>query len=241
MLPMDKLNAIAAYWDKRAQGYSLSNREEWADPESFYRQLLKQIALPKLAPKARALDLGCGPGLFSLTLAEIGFETTGIDASPNMVAEARKNAQALGAANQPSFLLGDATAPAVEPGFDLIVSRNVVWNLENPALAYCRWAQLLKPQGMLVIFDGNHYHYLHDKRYRFSDEGSSHRHIGNVDTSVMENIARDLPMSAHLRPQWDLELLQQTNLKLIEQRILHSESCDGETLVKDFMLVLQRG
>ena len=90
---MDLRNDIVKYWNLRAQGYSQSNREEFADKESFYGQLLTRWASEIKAIKPKALDLGCGPGFFSLILAQMGFDVTGVDASPEMIQSARENAR----------------------------------------------------------------------------------------------------------------------------------------------------
>ncbi|MBF9034857.1 methyltransferase domain-containing protein [Rhodobacterales bacterium HKCCE2091] len=45
--------------------------------------------LDGLAPPARILDLGCGPGIHAARMAAAGHVVTGIDASPGFVAAAR--------------------------------------------------------------------------------------------------------------------------------------------------------
>ena len=44
--------------------------------------------------------------------------------------------------------------------FDMIVSRNVTWNLEHPDRAYYEWMRVLKPGGVLLNFDANWYHHF---------------------------------------------------------------------------------
>ena len=62
-----------------------------------------------------------------------------------------------------------------------------------------------------MLFDGNHYLHLYDRDYAKADEGNSdrdtHTHIGDVDTNIMKEIARNLPLSRERRPQWDVDLL----------------------------------
>ena len=50
--------------------------------------------------------------------------------------------------------------------FDLIVSRNVIWNLEYPKEALAEWARVLAPGGRMVYFDANWYLYLYDEELR---------------------------------------------------------------------------
>ena len=108
-----------------------------------------------LFPSARVLDLGCGAGDFTATVAGLvpDGHVVGIDAQPSMIAEARHRAQA----NQ-SFVvapvqhlrgaLGDDVAP-----FDVIFSRAVLhwvpWVDHRGVLEQCH--ALLRPGGALRI------------------------------------------------------------------------------------------
>ncbi len=38
--------------------------------------------------------------------------------------------------------------------FDLVISRNLIWNLDDPKAAYREWLRVLKPERKLMIFDG---------------------------------------------------------------------------------------
>ena len=235
---MDLHNDIVSYWNLRAQGYSQSNREEFADKQSLYGRLLSHWASQITAANPKALDLGCGPGFFSLILAQTGFDVTGVDASPEMIKNACENARANDLNIQ--FVLSDATDPDVRGPFDLIVTRNLVWNLPDPVTAYQNWSKLLKSDGLLLIFDGNHYYYLTDSKYRFPESPrSSHKHIGQVDPAMMEKIARELPMTKHLRPEYDVSLLQASGLIIKKLQILRTVNRDNEDLVADFLIVAQ--
>lgn len=58
-----------------------------------------------VAPGARLLDLGCGPGTDHPALMAAGFRVTGIDASPDMVREAVRRASTLDPARRPVIAL----------------------------------------------------------------------------------------------------------------------------------------
>jgi SAM-dependent methyltransferase len=77
------------------------------------------------APRARAVDLGCGAGTTSIELAEAGFEVTGIDFSHVALRKARTAAATRGLGeDRLRFVHGDLTTggvPGVEPPFDLLV------------------------------------------------------------------------------------------------------------------------
>ncbi|MFR9727392.1 class I SAM-dependent methyltransferase [Streptomyces sp. MS19] len=59
--------------------------------------LVRDAALLDFPPGSRVLDLACGPGLFLVPLAERGYEVTGVDLSPGMLARARRACDAAGA------------------------------------------------------------------------------------------------------------------------------------------------
>jgi SAM-dependent methyltransferase len=73
---------------------------------------------PSFAP-ARALDFGCGVGRLLLPLAERCKEVTGVDVSPSMLAEARRNCDAVDA-NRVQLVLGDDDLSAVRGPFDFV-------------------------------------------------------------------------------------------------------------------------
>jgi ubiquinone/menaquinone biosynthesis C-methylase UbiE len=51
------------------------------------------VALTRLTPGDRVLDLGCGPGLLALPFARAGMTVTAVDPEPDMAAAARKAAK----------------------------------------------------------------------------------------------------------------------------------------------------
>lgn len=59
-------------------------------------------------PPGRALDLGCGTGTNVITLAEYGWQATGIDFVPRAIQTARRKARRRGFADQVDFQVGDA-------------------------------------------------------------------------------------------------------------------------------------
>jgi len=158
------------YWTHRAPSYSEVNREELATRQHVvWKQVLtEQISarFPDRIPEQICiLEVGTGPGFFAILLAEAGYRVTAIDLTPSMLDEARRNAGKLCACidfremNAQNLAFDDES-------FDVIVSRNVTWNLPEPDLAYAKWVRVLKPGGMLMNFDANWYHYLFDDEAR---------------------------------------------------------------------------
>src|SRR5262249_16777065 len=81
------------------------------------RLLVKAVSQRKTPGKA--LDLGCGAGVFSVYLAKQGFEVTGLDFIPKALEMADNRAQAENV--KVSWVLGDLLDWKTTGGFDLIL------------------------------------------------------------------------------------------------------------------------
>ena len=161
------------------------------------------------------LEVGTGPGFFAILLREIGYDVTAIDLTPAMLAEAKKNAGEF--AGKICWMEMNAEAlDFADASFDVVVSRNLTWNLPHPDKAYAEWTRVLKPGGLLLNFDANWYAYLFDDeaqaaydrdRANSAEQGVWDQNLGeNFD--VMEDIARRVPLSNIRRPDWDLVQLR---------------------------------
>src|SRR5262245_20032740 len=77
-----------------------------------------QDMLALLAPRKgeRILDLGCGPGQLTNAIAETGAEVVGIDNSPAMIEQARRNYPSL------RFEIGDGASFKVDAPMDAVFS-----------------------------------------------------------------------------------------------------------------------
>lgn len=216
---MNNLEKIREYWNTRSEGYRQQiekEREEHKD--EFYKKYFRQIP-----EGASVLDIGCGSGFFSLLLASLGMNVTASDYAEEMLKKAKDLLNRSGFHNV-EFCRADAQfLPFADASFDAVVSRNLVWNLEDPESAYKEWLRVLKPGGKLFIFDGNHYCYLYNEDYASIqpkvNESSNHVLLG-VKTNVIDDIARELPLSRQIRPQWDEEILSSFKVKQVKSEIL---------------------
>lgn len=215
----DILSENKAYWTRRAPTYSEINRAELSSrSRGVWRETIcEQIRarFPDKKPQElRVLEVGTGPGFFAIILTEAGYRVTAVDLTPGMLAEAKKNAGAL--AGEIEFLEMNAEALSfADDVFDVVVTRNLTWDLPHPEDAYREWRRVLKRGGLLLNFDANWYHYLFDERSRALYEedrrnvaarGIKDEGIGeNFD--VMEGIARRVPLSRLARPAWDARVL----------------------------------
>lgn len=208
------LSQIEHYWTGRAEGYSQVNQHELSTGQD--RVWLREIS--RYLPEGKALkilDVGTGPGFFAILLARQGYDVTAVDYTEAMLEEARKNAGAL--AEKIHFCRMDAqhlTFP--DHTFDVVISRNLTWNLEEPERAYAEWMRVLKEGGRLLNFDANWYHHLFDEEKRREYEKDRRAvealHLDDqytcTDIDAMEEIARQVPMSRTMRPAWDLKTLR---------------------------------
>lgn len=213
------------YWTHRASGYSAVNQEELAtDQKAVWRGVIAgKIAgnhPGKRPDEIRVLDVGTGPGFFAIILAELGYQVTAVDYTASMLEEARRNAGALaGCIRFRQMNAEELTFPA--DSFDVVVTRNVTWNLRDPERAYGQWSRVLKPGGVLLNFDANWYRYLWDeeaelghKRDRENLAVSDVRdENAGTDVDAMEAIARKTPLSRQHRPQWDLRVLSRFGIQ----------------------------
>ena len=83
---------------------------------------------PTFAPQ-RVLDFGCGVGRVLLPFANVAAEVIGVDISPSMLAEARRNGESQGVTNA-QFLMSDDSLSAVQGDFDLVHSCIVIQHIE---------------------------------------------------------------------------------------------------------------
>lgn len=220
---MDSLHSYieenVAYWTKRAPGYSEVNQEELhTGQRQVWSQALdariREHFPGKKREELRVLDVGTGPGFFAILLTELGYRVTAVDYTEAMLEQARRNAGPF--AGQIRFCRMNAEELSfADESFDVVVSRNLTWNLPAPERAYAQWARVLKPGGLLLNFDANWYRYLYDtkaeERHRSDREnvrtsGAADDTAG-TDVAAMEAIARQAPLSRRFRPRWDLEVL----------------------------------
>ena len=149
----DAQRRINDFWNTVASGYE-EHRGNVAQPGTRdYEAWTEAIRAALLEAPADVLDIATGTGFVALIAAELGHRVTGIDLAPNMLAEARRNAESRGLSA--TFLPGDAVAPAFPPNtFDAVISRHFLWTLRDPELSLKNWSALLRPGGCVVAIDG---------------------------------------------------------------------------------------
>lgn len=212
-MSIDIQNRIEKYWSNRAAGYSCRTQEEL---NSFKKSAWLQIIMEQ-APhnhKLNILDIGTGPGFFPIVMQLAGHQATGIDCALDMLEHAAHNAAVQGV--RPRFLKMDChKLDFADNSFDMLICRNLTWTLQDPSAAYKEWLRVLKPQGVLLIFDANWYLHLFDAELQQQTRQAIHQTLASglnnphagVDVDESEQIGRNLPLSSIKRPDWDLRIL----------------------------------
>ncbi|WP_026476821.1 class I SAM-dependent methyltransferase [Alkaliphilus transvaalensis] len=218
---------IERYWSRRSEGYSASIQGQINSPvKGAWQELIKKYGGEDKTCKA--LDVGVGPGFFSILMGELGYQVTGVDVSEDMLVEAKRNMENAGVEGK--FIKGEAHQVNMpNDSLDLIVSRNVVWTLTKPEETYREWYRLLKPGGKVLVFDANWYlrlsnpelqkQYIHYRQLAI--EHGMVEEISPEREKESEDIGRNLPLTYRKRPDWDKEILSQLGFKeiIVEENI----------------------
>ena len=220
------LKTVGDYWSTRSEGFSEYILEHLdGDENKLYFRRIREFSDTR---KMKVLDIGCGPGMFSILLGKDGHDVTAIDYSDGMIEQAKANCAKEGvAANIIKMDAQNLNFP--DRSFDLVVSRKVVWNLPDPVRAYSEWLRVLKDDGKMILFDGNYFLSMHDKEYAdhsekmreiYKDkipekrEGKAYNQGG--DPNVIRGFAKELPLSKERRPAWDVRTLTEMGVKCIK-------------------------
>lgn len=193
---------IQSYWRSRAKDFAALRSQELHCEK--YDQWKKEV-LAQLPPQKglKILDVGCGAGFFSIILSQCGMEMTGIDITPEMIAEAKALAQTERAAAE--FCVMDAEQlNFADNSFDAVVARNVTWNLPHPQKAYEEWMRVLKPGGVLLNSDAEYAKHHHEPL----PEINAHSAVTAKQNEHCHKIYHMLEISFYDRPAWDIEVLK---------------------------------
>ncbi len=98
------------------------------------------------------VDIGCGGGIYTLALAEMGaVHVTGIDFSQVEIEAARERYSALPTV---TFVIGDAFHTGLQDAhYDVVLERALIHHLKQKDLVACftEARRILKPGGMLIV------------------------------------------------------------------------------------------
>lgn len=143
---LDGVSGQAAFRDRaRAESFGAAAQAYDRFRPSYPESLVTDLArLAAAAGGRRALDVGCGTGLFARLLTARGLDVLGVDVDPDMAAVAREHGVQVEVA---PFETWDDRGRR----FELITCAQA-WHWIDPALAAPKAAQLLRPGGTLAVF-----------------------------------------------------------------------------------------
>jgi 2-polyprenyl-3-methyl-5-hydroxy-6-metoxy-1,4-benzoquinol methylase len=123
----------------------------WGSPAGEVRALKrgrKIIAAAQLSPGVRALELGCGTGLFTQLFAQTGANITANDISSELIDLAKKQNPGV------EFIVGRFEDLSESKSYDAIVGSSVLHHLEVDE-ALRKSHQLLRPGGRFTFAEPN--------------------------------------------------------------------------------------
>jgi SAM-dependent methyltransferase len=141
---LDDAEPMDAAWERHAAEWIAAAHAGGRDSYWLYHRDQFLDLLP--APGRLTLDLGCGEGRLSRDLKARSHNVIGLDASPTMVAAARKADPAI------EVHLGDAANLPFPDGFcDLVVAFMSFQDMDDAAGAIREAARVLEPGGRLCL------------------------------------------------------------------------------------------
>lgn len=131
-------------FDQVANNYDFTNAVLSGGNATLWRIATTKAIDPQ--PGERILDIACGTGTSSASIARTGATVVGLDFSAGMLVQARKKH------NNVEFVLGDAEKlPFVSDEFDAVTVSFGLRNVNDPKVALAEMFRVLKPGGRLVI------------------------------------------------------------------------------------------
>lgn len=102
-------------------------------------------------PPGRAIDLGCGTGTNVVTLAQAGWQVTGVDFVPRAIGLARRKAHAAGL--NVHLVIGDVTRlRGIDGPFDLALDLGCFHGIRDKGAYLRQLERVLRPAGSWLMY-----------------------------------------------------------------------------------------
>jgi ubiquinone/menaquinone biosynthesis C-methylase UbiE len=150
------------YVGRQARGYNTRLRAFTERTQTQALALIDFEALRRVGEREgrapRVLDVACGTGLFLKQILERApaIEAYGIDASADMLMQARATLRAYPQAHLERVVVGAGEMvrlPFAPATFDLITCTNALHAMPDPLATLAEWRRLLMPDGQVVLED----------------------------------------------------------------------------------------
>jgi len=140
LVDRDHLQNVA-YADSRKLRDRMSLYTYAQETKPFVTTVLEQCDWPA---GTRALDVGCGPGLYLRALAEqTGVRAVGIDLSAGMARESRAHA--------PTAVADAARLPFADGGFDRVLAPRMLYHCPDVGATVAELRRVLRPDGVALV------------------------------------------------------------------------------------------
>ncbi len=124
---------------------------------SLFRDPYKALSAAGLGPGQKVLEVGCGPGFFTVPAAKIVGETGSVwalDINPLAIKRVQQKIEEAGVTNVKTVLADAAQTGLPDQGFDLIFVFGFARSAGNLEAIFAELHRLVKPTGILAI-EGN--------------------------------------------------------------------------------------
>lgn len=140
--------ATVDFYDGVSEGYAELYRSK--SPGSLAFRIRKQRLLEMFdRPGGSVLDLGCGTGVITDELLELGCRIVGLDPAPGMIAQAKIIHESKEGA---SFAVGFAERiDQPDESFDAVICMGVFERVANPEASLAEMHRVLKPGGTILV------------------------------------------------------------------------------------------
>ncbi|GEM_PF-2108734 len=141
---MNNAPAVSEFFDTEAARWS----DRYTSDPRFVRRFEKITRMLDRLVSGRALDVGCGSGVFSHYLSTKGWQVLGIDISPEMIEAAGRYASG---PNVEFRAVAFEALGEQRDRFDLILSLSMLEYVEDDEAAIQKCSQLLRSGGYLLV------------------------------------------------------------------------------------------
>ncbi len=208
------------YWSVRSDTYSATVIDDIN--EGLADNWMQHVRPRMAAGRLKILDVGTGPGFFPMMFGK-DHDVTAVDFSEGMLAKAAENCKAKGVPCR--FMHMNAEELEFEPEtFDMVVSRNVLWNLPHPVKALEGIMKVLKKGGKMFIFDGSYSKDDEDDEYPENPTEEQKKRDPYMRYPISKEMSEKfaaltsegLPLREVIRPEWDISVLRNLGISSIE-------------------------